>query len=394
MIFQATKYPGVFTYESEKRKDKCYYIKYFVNGKQFKEKIGWGKEGFNATIASEIRSKRTAGARQGEEYVKITLGEGISKYREKKDNKDIKWELDNALDYFGYSVLLSAIKPSHIIAYLNHLKTLKSKHDRPFAAQTIMHHFAVLRQMYNYLIDIGSFTGRSPMTNEARKAVPTINNQIINYLSDEETAAVMDVLDSYYKSDNLEKRMLRHFFLFAILTGCRRSEIFKLTPSDVDFKRRIITLRDPKPGKDQNVEISTRALGIVNEQLDLIKQHKISTKYIFCLPNGEQRKEVSTQFRTLKKSAGITRYFRFHDLRHNFATAVLDAGADLYVVQKLLTHKDPKTTQKYAHIKTGRLGAAADAASDYMMKEKKKDEKKKIDKENEEAGPGRHEGYL
>ena len=180
----------------------------------------------------------------------------------------------------------------------------------------------------------------------------------------------MRVLNSYVESGALERKMLGNTFLFAILTGFRRGEIFKLSLPDVDLARRIITLRDPKSGRDEVVEVSKKAIEIIHNQLELINRNKIKAKAIFCLSNGARRVIIKNQFTMLKKRAGITRHFRFHDLRHNFATAALDTGAELHVVQRLLTHKDPKTTLKYAHLKTGRVGAAADAVSKYMLDER------------------------
>ena len=71
--------------------------------------------------------------------------------------------------------------------------------------------------------------------------------------------------------------------------------------------------------------------------------------YVFT-QNGEKltKREVQRQFQTAVKRAKITN-FRFHDLRHTFATRMVQAGVDIYTVSKLLGHASVKETERYAH---------------------------------------------
>ncbi len=81
----------------------------------------------------------------------------------------------------------------------------------------------------------------------------------------------------------------------------------------------------------------------------LSKVRYIRSSYVFCRPDGKRYVEIKGAFRRALKAAGIED-FRFHDLRHCFASALVQRGVDLYQVQRLLGHKDGRMTQRYAHL--------------------------------------------
>jgi site-specific recombinase XerD len=138
--------------------------------------------------------------------------------------------------------------------------------------------------------------------------------------------------------------------------------VFNLEEKDIDFERRIVHLHNPKPGKDKYVELSDVSIYFIYSQIAAKKKYKVKTPYIFCNRCGTRRKEIKTQWENFKRKAGLPADFRLHDLRHNFATLVASAGNDLYVIQKLLTHSNPKTTQRYAHLVKGKMIGAANSA--------------------------------
>jgi len=71
--------------------------------------------------------------------------------------------------------------------------------------------------------------------------------------------------------------------------------------------------------------------------------------WVFCKKNGERYGNVRKAFEGAKKRAGIVD-FRFHDLRHTFASHLVMAGVDLKTVQELLGHKSFEMTLRYAHL--------------------------------------------
>ncbi len=105
-----------------------------------------------------------------------------------------------------------------------------------------------------------------------------------------------------------------------------------------------------KSDKTEILPLSDKALAI----LKIID--KADSKYIFPNSAGEKRKDIRKFADKIKKQAGLDTDFRaVHGLRHNFASSLVNNGADLYSVQKLLTHSSPEMTQRYAHLQMDTL---------------------------------------
>jgi integrase len=84
--------------------------------------------------------------------------------------------------------------------------------------------------------------------------------------------------------------------------------------------------------------------------------------------DGNQRLSTIDKFwREIRKDAGLP-WLRLHDLRHNFALMLANSGRTLYEVQQILGHSDSKVTERYAHMSTETLQAAANSVTDYMDK--------------------------
>jgi integrase len=126
---------------------------------------------------------------------------------------------------------------------------------------------------------------------------------------------------------------LQEIIVFAANTGLRQSEILSLQWSNVDLFRRTISLLEQK-----NV-LKARA-----------KVRSLKTDYVFYNGAGNRMdaRDLLRVFYPAIKKAEVKR-FRFHDLRHTFATRLVQAGADIYTVQKLGRWKTISMVMRYAH---------------------------------------------
>lgn len=133
----------------------------------------------------------------------------------------------------------------------------------------------------------------------------------------------------------------------AINTGMRKSEILNLKWDNVDLKHGLILLEKTKNGERREIPINDPLKQLFKQ---LFTNRRLDTEYVFVNPDtGKRYIDLKRSFTTACKKAGI-RDFRFHDLRHTFASQLVMNGVDLKTVQELLGHKDIKMTLRYSHL--------------------------------------------
>ena len=139
--------------------------------------------------------------------------------------------------------------------------------------------------------------------------------------------------------------------LLSLNTGLRQGELFNLEWGNVDLDRAIITVvgDTAKSGKTRHIPLNTIALQILNVWRRQTVQCVISG-YIFTnQQTGKTLGNVRNAWMNILKLAGIEN-FRWHDMRHHFASKLVMNGVDLNTVRELLGHSDIKMTLRYAHL--------------------------------------------
>ncbi len=165
----------------------------------------------------------------------------------------------------------------------------------------------------------------------------------------------------YIKTDNLPSALLNQIKQLAAFQnpefyrrqGMRKEEILSLKWKNLDFRSRTISILDTKNGESREIPMND----IVYRTLLAAKN--ADSPWVFCKRNGERYGNVRKAFEGARKRAGIVD-FRFHDLRHTFASHLIMAGVDLRTVQELLGHKSFETTLRYAHLSPEHKKAALD----------------------------------
>lgn len=144
----------------------------------------------------------------------------------------------------------------------------------------------------------------------------------------------------------------------ALHTGLRRGELFALNWNDVDFNTPIITTPRTKSGETRWVPMN----GLVTETLRNLPT-RMRSEYVFTSKAGTPLKPqnfINRGFGPALRRAAIED-FRWHDLRHTFASRLVMGGVDLRTVQELLGHKTIAMTVRYSHLSPGHLQVAVEA---------------------------------
>jgi len=154
-------------------------------------------------------------------------------------------------------------------------------------------------------------------------------------------------VDEEMRLFNAAAPWLRELMLFAIHSGMRMGEILGLTWAEVDLFRRTVMVFKSKNGERRTIPLNQTALELLKHKYG---SRSVETELVFP-SEALTRLNASNISRSLHlalKKAKMTD-FHFHDLRHTCATRMVQAGVDLYKVQRLLGHKSPIMTQRYAH---------------------------------------------
>ena len=136
--------------------------------------------------------------------------------------------------------------------------------------------------------------------------------------------------------------------ILSLNTGARRGELFDLTWENVDLDRRIMTVTGAtaKSRRTRHIPLNREATSVFQVWRDLSQR---SEGLVFLNDAGKRFDRVNTSWRKLLKDAGI-KNFRWHDMRHHFASRLVMGGVDLNTVRELLGHSDYAMTLRYAHL--------------------------------------------
>lgn len=228
-----------------------------------------------------------------------------------------EFRLRNLLDFFG-EYQLKAITPLLIE------KFKASRLDAGNSKSTVNRYLALLKIVFRLAADWG-YSDSSPLKNV--RLFSEKDTQKERYLTDAEERALLEH----------STPRLRPIVLFALHTGMRRGEILSLKWADVDLSRKVIRVETAKNGRTRFIPINST----LSEELDKLRSARGKSTLVFPY------KSVRTAFENACKKAKLA--LRFHDLRHTFATRLVEKGVDLITVQHLLGHHSVTMTQRYTH---------------------------------------------
>jgi integrase len=335
---------------------KTYYIRY-KNPKKVncQRKIG-NAEILSLSQARALARRKLAEVAMGEDPFKdapLNLSPTLEAFAENDYIPYVKtykksWEMDisrirnHLLPYFG-TMRMKDIEKRDVVQLIND----KLPDYKPGSINRVI---ILLRYMFNLAIKWEvEGVSRNPTA-----GIPLLkeNNQVERFLSAEEAKALLIAIKAS------KNPMLQHIVSMLILTGARKREVLDAKWEDFDMERTSWRIPNTKTGKARIVPLSDTATALLTK----LKKKKRSP-YAFANPiTLKPYKSIYYSWHTARKEAGLDDV-RIHDLRHSFASFLVNAGRSLYEVQTLLGHTQIKTTQRYAHLSTTSLRAASNEIS-------------------------------
>ena len=215
-------------------------------------------------------------------------------------------------------VYLDEVKASHIEDY-------KSKRANNVSNASVNRELACIKSMYNTAIRLG-YTMDNPVKKVKMLKEPPGR---VRYLTKEEIKRLLDNCACH----------LEPIVITALNTGMRKGEIFGLRWQDVDFSNRRLIIQNSKNNEKRIIPMNKA----VKKSLKEVYKEKYKKSEVFNI------KDCRRSFKTALRKAGIEN-FRFHDLRHTFASHLAMSGANLRTIQTLMGHKDITMTLRYSHL--------------------------------------------
>jgi integrase len=335
--------------------ERVYYVIYKRDGKGFEEKAGRQyADAMTPARAATIRGELLEGKRktrkqkrEAKRAEKWTLNKLWQEY--KSQRPDLKGLVTDE-NRFNLHIKprLGDKEPKKLVQLeIDRLRINLSKTHKP---QTVKHVLGLLKRIVRFGVNKGLC---EPLSFHIE--MPKVNNLVTEDLSPGQLSVLVEAID---KDEDQESARIMKVALFS---GLRRGEIFRLQWRDVDFDKGFIHIRDPKGGPSQTVPLNDMTRGV------LLEQPKRYSGLVFPGRGGKVRRLFNRRFvQRLRTAGALPEGFRpLHGLRHTYASALASSGkVDLYVLQKLLTHKTMQMTQRYAHLRDEALRDASNVASD------------------------------
>ena len=373
--FRGVRYREHETRKHGVQKDKYFFIRYKLNGRDREEGLGWQSEGWTAAKAYDHLRELKENSRIGQGPQSLAEKREIERQRKEaekaaqeqaeKENVTFSYYFEKV--YFPTSKIgkkdeTTRKETEHFNKWIEPvIGNMPFKEIKPFAIEkikkniltakkaprTLQYVFATIRQTWNMAKRDGLVSSDSP-TKQVK--VPKVDNKRIRFLSHKEADALLKTLQ--------EKDQTTHdLALLSLHTGLRMGEMASLKWSHIDLDRGIIRVMDPKGGKGRAAFMTEK----LKAMFEVMKRGE-SKDYVFTRKDGGALEEMPRLFFEvvvdLKFNKGITdtrQKVVAHTLRHTFASWLVEAGVDLYTVKELMGHSVMAMTERYAHLSKGTL---------------------------------------
>lgn len=321
-----------------RKRGNSYQIDYFdPNGKRVRKSFDKKKDA-EAELGKRVSLIAEGRYLDVKKDYKTTLKELLDKYKENYKNqrsfqggKD--YYLKNFREYFGEDTRLDNIRYVDLESYRNKLREKPTRHGTLRAIASVNREIACLRHVFSKAVE-WEMMEQNPFT-KGKALVAKANNKRFRYLTEEEIERLLVNSVNDYTKDIVTA---------VINTGMRRQEVLNLKWNQIRIG--FIYLDKTKTNESRQIPINDDLAELFRA---IRKRNQLKFDYVFCDNKGRPFKQINKSFQASLKKAGIED-FRFHDLRHTFASHFVMRKGSLKDLQELLGHKTLAMTMRYAHL--------------------------------------------
>lgn len=216
--------------------------------------------------------------------------------------------------------------------------------------------------LMRYLFNLAIKWGTPGVTHNPAREVELVDPQNTRerFLCSEEMVRLQEAVES---SSN---KLLRFIVPALLLTGLRKREVLDARWEHIDFEARTWFVPHTKSGKPRTVQLSDTLVGLLRSvpRREGEAGAEAGAEWVFASPKtGKPFVSIFYAWDTARKKAGIPEV-RMHDLRHTFASLLINSSYELYDVMSALGHTQMRTTMRYAHLSRERKRAAVEAVAE------------------------------
>lgn len=248
------------------------------------------------------------------------------------------------------NISLEKVTGDELKQFVHYLYGLK------LSARSIGRKISTLKTFFAYL------NRHFDIKNHAKELViPKIEKRLPSYLTQEEVTRILAVSEEDRSSLGIRNSMMV-YILYG--SGMRVSELINIKISDIHFDTRFISI-EGKGGRQRMIPLPQSVMTLLSNYIQMqtsavVSQLMKNSVYLFPILYGKKIKPISRQscwviLKKICEQAGIKRAISPHQLRHSFATHMLEKGVDLRSLQVLLGHEEITTVEVYTHVETSQL---------------------------------------
>ena len=322
-----------------KNGDMTYYIRYLVDGTDIKERVGRKSRGFTREMAKDALKSRLGDVAQGHfnlEKVRkpVPFSKLAEKYKEFAGGYKRGWETEKYI-VEEFASLFGDTPLAEITTW--QIEKWKAETGKRLNPVTVNRRLTVIKHIFKKAVE-WDLVKSNPATSVKRFAV---TSERTRFLTQDEIQVLLKACEKQVTSP-----WLLPLVTLALNAGMRQGELLKLKWENVDLERESITIIQSKTLRRKTIAINQQA----REALNWLQENRYG-ELLFMWPWGDPIGKV-TVYDAFKKACCASKIddFRFHDLRHTFASHLVMAGVDLVTVKELLGHKTINMTNRYTHL--------------------------------------------